>query len=167
MFVKMGISSTGFQGAKDNVRRREQKFAARRKVRPGYPWTGQFETKEQIDFYFSGDKIECLLCGKTYRGLGVHLLKIHGVTDDQYRARYGLPWGRGLTSAASKEFRSKVITSRPGFAEFMRDLSATYQPLTVEAPHRDHMPYLKAITIARNKAGKGKTRSRGQSAKSA
>jgi hypothetical protein len=60
-----------------------------------------FTTRREIDRYFSGETIECLLCGRRFRRLGRHLPPAHGVSVNEYRLRFGLPWSRGLTSAAS------------------------------------------------------------------
>ncbi|MCP4690042.1 MAG: MucR family transcriptional regulator [Desulfobacterales bacterium] len=68
---------------------------------PGYPMEGKLRTKEEVDAHFSGDKIQCLLCGKWFKALGTHLLRQHDVTHDEYRERYGLPWTRGLTGRAT------------------------------------------------------------------
>lgn len=64
--------------------------------------TGNFGLDE-IRAYFGGDRITCLRCGKSYRRLSVnHLHQIHSLTEDDYRAMYGLPWRRGLVSEASR-----------------------------------------------------------------
>lgn len=81
------------------ISRNERARRQKRKVLPGFPWEGMFQTKEEVDAYFAGDKIQCLLCGKWYQRISsAHLTFIHGISSDEYRARYGLPWGRGLTA---------------------------------------------------------------------
>jgi hypothetical protein len=60
-----------------------------------------FKTRRDIERYFSGDTIECLLCGRQFKRLQTHLAAKHGVAADDYKRRFGLPWTRGLTSAAS------------------------------------------------------------------
>ena len=82
-------------------KRNMERRAARRHTLPGYPVEAGQMSKEEIDAYFGGDKITCLMCGKSYRSLGLHLPRIHGMTADDYRQRFGLPWRRGLTSATS------------------------------------------------------------------
>jgi len=85
---------------------------ARRKVLSGFPWTGRFTTKEEIDHYFGENEIQCLLCGKTYRKLGTHLIRTHGVNQDQYRARFALPWSRGLVSRRLSNHFGKIMKER-------------------------------------------------------
>ena len=61
-----------------------------------FPWLGRFETKTEIEDYLAGDKVRCLLCGKLFKALPTHLERVHDITADDYRERYGLPWKRGL-----------------------------------------------------------------------
>ncbi len=72
----------------------------RRRVLPGFPKEGKFKTMAEVDAYLSGEKIQCLLCGKMFHMIGAqHLQLIHGLTADDYREQYGIPWGRGLIGA--------------------------------------------------------------------
>ena len=55
---------------------------------PGFPWKGKFTTKDEIDQYFSNpDGIQCLLCGRFFEYLSVHLRITHGIYHEQYRDR--------------------------------------------------------------------------------
>ena len=88
---------------------------SRRTVLPGYPRKFKFVDPDALRRYFEGDRIVCLMCGKTYRKLGVHLLKIHTMTPDEYRARFGIPWTYGLccgetTELHSEEAKLKYVT---------------------------------------------------------
>src|SRR5262245_10517417 len=60
-----------------------------------------FKTRRDVARYFGGKTIECLLCGQRFRRLAGHLAAKHEISVDEYRGRFGLPWSRGLTSAAS------------------------------------------------------------------
>jgi hypothetical protein len=60
-----------------------------------------FTTKAQVEHYFGGKTIRCLLCGKRFRRLASHLAYKHAMRADAYKAMHGLPWSRGLTSAES------------------------------------------------------------------
>src|SRR5262245_9079001 len=57
-----------------------------------------FKTCRDVERYFGGKTIECLLCGQRFRR-GGHLAAKHEMSVDEYRTRFGLPWSRGLTSA--------------------------------------------------------------------
>ena len=76
-------------------KRNAERRAARRLVLPGFPISPRPFSKAEIEQYFSGDRIQCLVCGKHYRRLGRHL-QVHDLTEDEYRELYGLPWRRGL-----------------------------------------------------------------------
>ena len=60
-----------------------------------------FRTRRAVERYFAGRTIKCLICGRRFRRLSFHLAAKHGVTTDDYKSRFGLPWTRGLTSAPS------------------------------------------------------------------
>jgi ROS/MUCR transcriptional regulator protein len=60
-----------------------------------------FKTRREVERYFSGKTIECLLCGRRFRRLSFHLAAKHATTTDEYKSLFGLPWVRGLTSALS------------------------------------------------------------------
>lgn len=60
-----------------------------------------FRTRREVERYFSGKTIQCLLCGRRFGRLSFHLAAKHGLTSDHYKARFGLPWRRGLSSAES------------------------------------------------------------------
>lgn len=149
MFVKMGNGGTGYLSQKSSFQRAAERRARRRKVAQGFPWDGKFETREQVEKYFSGDKIECLLCGRTMKKLGAHLIRIHGVSDDQYKARYGLPWSRGLVCNETFDRYSKAITEAPERVAHMKRLAAEYQHLVVGASHRSMPPYMKTEAAKR------------------
>jgi hypothetical protein len=100
-----------------------------------------FHTRQQVERYFNSETIECLLCGRRFRRLGQHLAAKHDMRADDYRRRFGLPWSRGLTSAASRnasgwnpERREKArkIAQQSRFFELARS-----------APHREPAPFLK------------------------
>ncbi len=72
----------------------------------------QFKNKKEIEKYFEGDKIECLICGKQFKALGTHLLHKHNMEVDEYKKEFGLPWGRGLTSNMTKQKQSMILKDR-------------------------------------------------------
>lgn len=70
--------------------------AHRRVVAEGFPKEEKFSTLEEIHEYLGGDRITCLLCGKSFKALCGHLSKIHKMSTDDYKDRYGLPFRSGL-----------------------------------------------------------------------
>ncbi len=71
----------------------------------------KFKTIEEVKAYYSGDKIECLECGRMFRALGQHL-KTHSITPDEYKEKYGLPYTWGLVSQRTKVLMSEIMTHR-------------------------------------------------------
>ncbi len=125
-----------------------KRYRQRRKILPGFPREEAFQSKDEIDAYFAEEKIQCLLCGKWYRWLTHgHLNKIHNMTIDEYRERYGLPWERGLTgSGVHKTFvehGKKLASEKPDLEEFMQKIRLKAR----NAPQRPTQPFQKRIQL--------------------
>jgi ROS/MUCR transcriptional regulator protein len=69
-----------------------------------------FQTMQEVDDYLSGNTITCLVCGKSLQRLNIHLQKVHGTTPVEYRAQFGIPFSRSLTSAPSRAKSSASMT---------------------------------------------------------
>lgn len=75
------------------------------------------------------DRIQCLECGKWFRALPRHILRRHGMTDEDYRLKYGIPVGLPLVCrewSANQSQRNRdqgldrTLTARgpaPGYAQ--------------------------------------------------
>ena len=87
-------------------------FNNRRLVLHGFPYDGKFKDIEEVNQYLSGDRIQCLLCGKSYKLLATHIMTIHGVTVDQYKEKYGIPWEYGLSSSGTR--KKMAINAKEG-----------------------------------------------------
>lgn len=77
--------------------------AQRATVLPGFPSSVQFTTIDEVEQYLSGEKLQCLLCGKMFLGLGNHIALQHGVPAMEYKHRYGIPYRRGLAAESTKQ----------------------------------------------------------------
>jgi hypothetical protein len=99
--VKMGLNGTGFLGKQETVQRAAKRRSARRDVKAGFPCLKPFETIAEVEEYLSGETVVCMLCGQQRKALGVHLQKIHGLSPDQYRIDYGIPYTFGLDASAT------------------------------------------------------------------
>jgi hypothetical protein len=73
----------------------------RRGAAPGPP---QVEPGTQPEV---AGKLPCLICGRAFGQLGQHVVAKHQVSDD-YRARFGLPAGRGLHSSRIRQARAEL-----------------------------------------------------------
>lgn len=107
MFVKMGLGGTGNMGHKESFLRSARKRAARRKVSDGYPMPPLKDSQELLA-YFSGDKITCMVCGRSLRTLAVHIKRIHGMSANAYKDRFGIPQGWTLSCRETTEIHSKI-----------------------------------------------------------
>ncbi len=107
---------------------------------PGFPRKGKFQTREEVDSYFSGDKIQCLLCGKWFQQIsGNHLKFKHEIDNDDYREMYGLPWLRGLVGKRLHERNvemGKRAYAKSGKTENLKKLHES-KP----SPARPHQPF--------------------------
>lgn len=111
--VKMGIEgTTGYLGNQSSSKRSIQRFKARRRVLPGFPILTPFKDLKAVRDYLSGDRVVCLLCGKSYKDVGKHIRKIHGMTPDQYRSHYKIPWTYALCCSETSEAYSARIAER-------------------------------------------------------
>jgi hypothetical protein len=104
-----------------------------------------FRTPAEVDRYFSGKTIKCLICGRRFQRLGTHLEAKHDMSVDDYRTRFGLPWSRGLTSAASRS-ASAWTPKRKKKASKLAQQSRFFE-LAHLTPRRELAPFLKTQAI--------------------
>ena len=120
---------------------------------PGFPWKGKFTTKGEIDRYFSDpDGIQCLLCGRFFQNLSGHLWITHGISHEQYRERYGLPWRKGLVSRHVSKGLSSILTKRIKNGSFKPtpDNKAAVKKILAGGLRKDQ-PYLTRIKAEKAK----------------
>lgn len=77
-----------------------------------YPAKVRLRTPEEIRAYFSGDAIECLVCGQSFSRLSRHLRAAHRIGAEEYRRRFGLPWGRGLVSESHRRKLAEKLAAQ-------------------------------------------------------
>lgn len=70
--------------------------------------SGKFETKEDLNIYFSGDKLVCLECGVERVFLVAHL-KVHKLNALQYKEKYNIPKSRPLCGQDLLRTKSKIM----------------------------------------------------------
>lgn len=80
---------------------REIRYGAAAEQMPGYPKKTAVTLKE-LDKYYSGDEIECLICGNHYSGLVQHITRTHEMSTDDYKLKFGLPFSSGLTGTVTR-----------------------------------------------------------------
>jgi len=101
----------------------QDRFSNSRLVLIGFPYTEKFQTTEELHQYFQGDKLQCLLCGKPYKSLATHLKRVHGMSGDQYREQYGIPWCRGLTCEVTQNNNQNKAKHRMNSGNFIPGMS--------------------------------------------
>ena len=121
----------------------EKRNKLRSKVMPGFPWDGKFTTQPEIYNYFSGDRVQCLLCGKWFKRLPTHLKMIHEIESDEYRERYGLPWKHGLCGKELSLKLSKTMKRRRE-SGFRPDIDAARKK-SKQARKRQDQPFFKKV----------------------
>lgn len=62
-----------------------------------------FQTIEQVEAYLDQEEIPCLICGKAFKGLHTHINRLHQISVDEYKFKFGIPRKYGL---AGKSFRA-------------------------------------------------------------
>ena len=121
---------------------------------PGFPWKGKFTTRNEVDKYFSNDDgIQCLLCGRFLGTLQNHLQIVHGVSHEEYRERYGLPWRKGLVSRTVSKKHSASLTNRIKNGTFKPrpDNKAAVKKI-LEGNRRPDQPYITGTKAENSKA---------------
>jgi hypothetical protein len=120
---------------------------------PGFPWKGKFTTRSEVDRYFSNDDgIQCLLCGRFLGTLQNHLQIVHGISHEEYRERYGLPWRRGLVSrtVSKKHSASLIKRIKNGTFNPKPDNKAAVKKI-LEGNRRPDQPYITGIKAENSK----------------
>ncbi|MEX0549009.1 MucR family transcriptional regulator [Raoultella terrigena] len=62
-----------------------------------------FKTRAEAEAYISGDKLECLECGKRFVLLEKHLRVAHSMTSEEYKQKYNIPVSIPLAGAGYRE----------------------------------------------------------------
>lgn len=78
---------------------------------PGFPKPEPFATIEEAKAYASGERIQCLLCGRHRKALNRHIM-IHGHNETSYKQQFGIPYGLGLTCDSTKQIMSTLTKAR-------------------------------------------------------
>jgi hypothetical protein len=120
--------------------------AHRATVLPGFPARIPFSTNAEIEAYLTGEKIQCLLCGKMFKDVGKHVSAQHRIPPDEYRSRYGIPWGRGLCCAESSMRYSETVAKRledPQRREALLGFAAKARA-KLRTDHPAHRPFVTA-----------------------
>jgi hypothetical protein len=78
-----------------------------------------FQTLEEVENYLSGDKIQCLLCGKWFIALGQHIAKSHDISIPEYKVKFNIPHSYGLIGAELKQVMRENNKNVPWLAKMI------------------------------------------------
>lgn len=135
----------------------EKRRSDRRKVLSGYPKETPFSTIEDVDSYIGGERIQCLLCGKQYKSLGRHLVTVHSLTAEDYKEKYGIPFGRGLTSGNThdqyvaigiKNYQNTGDERNREFLKKARDNRSSFKPRLSPTVLKQRIDRIKSVCSA-------------------
>lgn len=93
-------------------RKRAKKKAARRMFKEGFPVFKPFGSIDEARKYFAEPELTCLICGNKFLSLGGHIGAIHRVSEEEYKAAYGIPSTYGLVCPETKEKHSEISKER-------------------------------------------------------
>lgn len=62
----------------------------------------KLQTQADVDEYFSHDKLECLVCGRSYKALATHIVRTHDISVDEYKDQFNLPYSSGLVGFTTR-----------------------------------------------------------------
>lgn len=129
-----------FQIAEDHWKA-PSRAALRRAIRhtplPGFPSNAKFETSEEVAAYLTGEKIQCLLCGRSFADLGKHVRTLHLISPDEYREQRGIPWGVALCAeevSARYSRAVKSLLSAPGAMDRLLQIAALARATKIDTP---------------------------------
>ena len=121
----------------------------RRKVLHGYPRLTPLSIDE-ARAYLNQDEIDCLICGQRKKSLSAHLARIHRITTDEYKERFGLPFRSGLTSAPTTQ-RLKDVRAKDSAGTITARISRL-TPIKSGAIHKQRTSQFRTMCALRNGA---------------
>lgn len=72
----------------------------------------RFKNNEEVQNYFNQKRLNCLICGKTYKSLGSHLCRTHDITVDEYKEIFNIPWGESLACQSTRQKQAENLSRR-------------------------------------------------------
>ena len=79
-----------------------------------------FKTREEVEDYLSGDKIQCLLCGKFFVALGMHIVKMHDMPLRDYKIDFNIPYSCSLIGASFKKRLQEKNKNNPWLPKMIK-----------------------------------------------
>ncbi len=83
------------------------------------PLAGALPPALPVERAVTNDRVYCLCCGKGFKMLKRHLGSEHGLSEDDYRAQYGLPADLPLVAPSYSE-RKAAYARKVGLGKYSR-----------------------------------------------
>ncbi|OVE75063.1 hypothetical protein BVX95_00390 [archaeon D22] len=83
---------------------------------------------------FGQNQVICMICGKGFTVIGRHLGAAHGMTADEYRAKFDIPLGTALASRAYVARRKKETAQDKELKAELDQTRAAYEKLKFKDP---------------------------------
>ncbi len=100
----------------------------------------------EVNKYLSTERIECLLCGREFKNLSIHLAMSHNTTPDEYRKEFGIPYSRSLTCRELHILLSEIQGKHlRKYKHDHEEEMGGYFKLLRTAPRKKQCPAVKAI----------------------
>ena len=117
------------------------------RISPGFPMEVPFRSIDEVNQYLDEEKLLCLLCGRCFINLERHTAQAHDVSADEYKERYGMPWGAALLAPSLREkkraFQKAKLEADP--AARSRLAAAAAAALARRKPPRPIAPTVKVL----------------------
>jgi len=117
-----------------------------------------FQNKADVEHYFAGDRLMCLMCGKSYVTLPPHLKASHGLSSDDYKVQFGIPFSFGLAGSSFRERSAARMMDLQSRGVIQKAEPGVYLPWLRDSHRRPNVPSVrranldKLITLAGGKA---------------
>lgn len=68
-----------------------------------------FKSLEEIESYLNHPKIKCLECGRYFKSLATHLPRMHGMSHQNYKEKWGIPRRFALAGTQTREILAQQM----------------------------------------------------------
>ena len=100
-----------------------------------------FKTNDDVEEYLSGDKVECLICGRRYKLLSAHL-KSHDLSKADYCREFGIPSHFGLCSKSHSDTMAAIANKRMEDDEYRDKMTSKIRNSNKGCTRKDGEIYL-------------------------
>lgn len=89
----------------------------------------------EVREHLSGDRVQCLICGKYFLAVCHHARLVHGISAADYKRRFGLPQGRGVISEQVRQKMSSSISRTRATGRLPQSAPPQHSPDRIIPPY--------------------------------